>query len=231
MNNYLDQYSRYHNKPVTDTDSVPTNNGWIYTAYYQKAYGSLPDYRKNIDCFVECRSFQPKRILRSPGKINPPISRDEILGLVSLSLVIPVHLNGWNFSPYPIPAFSLTKLLSQVWELRPKFALVDFPGFTIKLPDIQFRHRNYFWKNNLDQLYRFAFSVPLQDRAFILQKWGTFRWYKPSHAFYAAISGVDKGLGWFKPTAIRWLKYGEERNKAEMLKEFPEDHPIVQRFK
>jgi hypothetical protein len=168
----------------------------------------------------------------------PPISRDEILGMAALGLLKPRHLNGWNFSPFPLPKFNLFTLLKQLWQLRP--SLVKHPLFSppksvpyFKLPRIfiklsgyyylSFKHRNYFWQNNLDQLYRFAFSVPLTDRHFLLSQWGRFTWYNPMHLLYWTIAKIDSKLG--KSNGIRWLKYG--KGVEEMTSEFPADHPIV----
>lgn len=193
MNNYLDQYSRYHTKPVTAENPVPTNNGWIYTAYAVKA--GLPVDMYKLNYCVELCSQGDGVMWRSPGKYDPPISRDEILGLVSLGLVNVIP--GWNFSPYRIPKFSLIKTIKQFWIQKDQ-------------------HRNYFWQNNLDQIYRFAFSVPLADRHFILSKQGKF------NIFYWAIAKVDSMIG--KDSGIRYLKYG--KSKSAMQQEFPDDHPI-----
>ena len=136
-------------------------------------------------------------MIRSPSKENPPISRDEILGMAHFGFLKPHHLYGWNFSPYEIPKFSLVKLIKQLMELRGK-------------------NRNYFWQNNLDQIYRFAFSVPLSDRHFILKKWGKF------NLFYWAVAKIDSLLP--VKNGIGWLKYDKDIEK--MREEFPLDHPL-----
>lgn len=232
--NYQDQWTRYHHKP-TDGINPSSGNGWVYTAYASKS-GLPVDNHKLGECFNLCR-IDSSTLIRNPGILDgSPISRDEILGMISLELLKPKKdvIIGWNFSPYPLPKFSLTKLIKQLWELRPSLIsedwvkLIELSGSkVIKLPkgiNIEFTHRNYFWQNNLDQLYRFAFSVPVQDRYVILKTWDKFQWYKPSHIFYAAISQLDK-LG--RASGIRFLKYGGEKNRKEMEKEFPADHPIV----
>ena len=173
-------------------------------------------------------------LLRNPGYSTPPFSRDEFLGCVSLGLLKNYGtFFGWNFSPYPFPKFSLSKLLSQLWQLRPGI-LADryitlfkfFGGKSVKLPlgyNLSFKSRNYFWENNLDQIYRFAFSVPVVDRYSILKTWDKFQWYKPSHCFYFLAAQVDKRLG---HSGLSYLKYGGEKNAQEMVKEFPVIHPI-----
>jgi hypothetical protein len=203
MNRYVDKWGRYHDKPVIN--GVPSsNNGWIYTAYAAKG-GLEIDKLPLAMCFRKCKLIDeslPKnlRLIRSPAKELPPISRDEILGMAALGFLKEDHLNGWNFSPYPIPKFSLIKFVKQLFEIRNK-------------------HRNYLWQNNMNQVYRLAFSVPIADRHFILSCWGKF------NIFYYLIAKVDSLL--FKPTnGIHWLKYGGDERKAIMKTEFPSDHPL-----
>jgi hypothetical protein len=212
MNNYVDQYGRYHDKPVTEVNSVPSNNGWIYTAYAQKVGLPIDDYKLRYAAELCDQGYGV--LWRSPGKELPPMSRDEILGLAALGLLKPEHLRDWNFSPYPVPKFHLTKLIKQLWFMRPEFS-IKIDGFKVNWW-LSFRHRNFFWQNNLDQTYRFAFSVPLVDRHFILSKQGKF------NIFYWAIAKIDSTFG--KNSGIRFLKYG--KSKKAMQEEFPADHPI-----
>lgn len=198
MNDYFDNWGRVHHKPCK-YGSPSSNNGWIYTAYLNKAGYNLDMFSLSI-CFRACLD---KDIIRRHPLIiqsSVPISRDEILGMVELGFLKPEHLNGWNFSPYPLPKFNLIKTIKQFLELKDK-------------------HRNYFWQNNLDQVYRFAFSVPLNDRHFILQKWGKF------NIIYWSIAKIDSLFS--KPkNGIHWLKYGGDDRKKIMKEEFPKDHPL-----
>ena len=201
-NDYFDNYGRLHHKPCINKEPS-SNNGWIYTAYYEKL-GYKADLMLLSTCFRQCKQLDVDNasfyLIRSPRKEEPPMSRDEILGMASLGFLQPRHLNGWNFSPYPIPKFNLFKTISQFLELRGK-------------------HRNYLWQNKMEHTYRFAFSVPLTDRHFILQKWGEF------NLFYWAVAKIDSMIG--NPTnGIPWLKYGGEKRKLAMQSEFPEDHPL-----
>lgn len=207
MSNYIDKYGRYHDKPVIDTNPIPSNNGWIYTAYADKS--ELPiDWLALTRCFRQCMQVDPETgrlfLVRSPYQDTPPISRDEILGMSALGLLKSKHLNGWNFSPYPIPTFCLKTLIKQIKELKGQ-------------------HRNYFWKNKLDQIYRFAFSVPVQDRAFLLECWRETKSIR--YLFYKAVAFVDSKISTPK-NGIQWLKYGGDERKKIMQKEFSEDHPL-----
>lgn len=222
--NYQDKWGRFHHK-YTDGIQPSSGNGWIYTAYAKKA-GVPVDKDDLCACLVACmeinKELHHEWINRSPGKSTPPISRDEILGISSLGFRF--GLTNWNFSPFPLPAFSLIKLVKQLWELRPYGIINVSLDDNKKQYRLLFHHRNYFWQNNLDQLYRFAFSVPVQDRHFILKCWDKFQWYNPAHVFYACVAKIDSLLP--KKSGIKWLKYGGEENKKAMVQEFPTDHDI-----
>lgn len=206
MNNYFDKWGRVHDKPVTEQNPIPCNNGWIYAAYVAKT-GYQLDLMSLAECFRLCKQINKAGTLyltRSPGDEEPPMSRDEILGMAALGLLRESHIKGWSFCPYEIPKFNLIKLIKQVREVIGQ-------------------HRNYFWKNKLDQIYRFAFSVPLADRAFILECFGETS--SPRYFLYKAIAFLDSKL--FKPeNGIPWLKYGGDSRKEIMRLEFPEDHPL-----
>lgn len=236
MNNYIDKYGRFHHKPVTEENPIPSNNGWIYTAYAKKV-GIPVDIEKLSQCFDDCievGSDGLAHLNRSPGKPTPPISRDEILGLAYIfDGPTDSYENDWSFSPFPLPKFSLIKLVKQLWELRPSIVDVTeeetiyeddkFKSYTAKFyKQLEWKHRNYFWQNNLDQLYRFAFSVPITDRHFILKCWDKFRWYRPDNLFYFVAAKIDSKLS--GSAGIRFLKY--DTSAVEMSKEFPSDHPI-----
>lgn len=202
MSNYRDKFGMYHDKLVID-EQPSSNNGWICTAYAQKA--KLPYSKVLVNhTFRKCKVRNTKfpnnlYLIRTPHKATLPINREEILGMASLGFLKPHHLNGWNFSPYPLPKFSLLKTIKQLIEVKNK-------------------HKNYFWQNNMDQLYRFLFSVPIQDRHFILTKWGKF------NILYWVVDKLDRLV---KPkNGIDWLKYGGEARKKIMQKQFPFDHPL-----
>jgi hypothetical protein len=226
VSNYQDKWGRFHDKPCINGEPS-SNNGWIYTAYAAKV-GVPVDRKKLLECFSWCTANEDFAFIRrSPGKDTPPVSRDEVLGAIDLRLLQPMNLNGWNFSPYAIPSFNLISFCKQLWQLRPEIELFEPGQINSGTSQLIYKHRNYFWENNLDQLYRFAFSVPLVDRHFILKKWGKFSWLKPSHILYAAIAKIDSFIG--KDSGIRFLKYG--KSAEAMIEEFPEDHPITLKVK
>lgn len=207
MSKYQDEYGMYHDKAVID-DQPSSNNGWIYTAYAEKAklpYSKTLVYHTFRKCKVRSKDLpNGMYLIRTPYKACPPISRDEILGMASLGFLKPNHLDGWSFSPYKLPKFSFIKTIKQLLEMRGK-------------------HRNYLWQQRMDQIYRFAFSVPLQDRAFILECFGETKSFR--YFFYKTIAFIDSKLS--KPkNGIHWLKYGGNSRKLVMQQEFPEDHPL-----
>jgi hypothetical protein len=156
--NFIDKYGRVHDQVVENGESS-SDNGWLYSAVYKKLGGTLQlDESVAMYC-VEKKQRHPKTV---GNREDIPISRDEILGLAYLGYLKPQHLDGWNFSPYPKEEFNLIKFIKQALELVDSF-------YPFKL-----KHRNYFWKNRLNQIDHIAFSVPLQDRYFILQQWGQY---------------------------------------------------------
>ena len=223
MSKYQDSRGRLHNQEVTVAKPFPSNNANLFSAYGVKV-GLL--LLLDNETLVIC-SLDRLRHRKSDKDDVPPTSRDEILGLSFLGYTDERLTENWKFNPkdYPIPAFSLSKLITQAKSLvvsKPYYKKVL--GIDIKLYHFELAHRNFFWKNKLDQLYRFAFSVPLQDRYSILKWAGQFKPYLPSHLLYATVSLIDR-LG--KPSGIRYIKYGGDKNMKEMVKSFPADHAIV----
>lgn len=229
METYIDLHGRMHHK-ICINGEPSGNNGYIYSSYAIKV-GIKLDMELIKKCYENCL-VNNKFVLRTPGKALPPQSRDEVLAAAALGFLKPEHLNGWSFSPFPIPRFSLLKLIKQLYELRPSVGTnisVNFDNTNKVSSSLIWKHRNYFWQNNLDQIYRFAFSVPLVDRDFILNSWGKFQWFNPVHLFYKAVAFVDSKTGTVLGNAsgIRFLKYG--KSAKAMVKEFPADHPITQK--
>lgn len=72
--NFWDKFGRLHTKPVTESNPLPTNNAYIYTAYYS----IFAPYD-----FVRCPYSQHpwSRHPHISGKMGPPISHDELYGL------------------------------------------------------------------------------------------------------------------------------------------------------
>lgn len=189
---YVDEYGRYHDVPVNAARQPSSDNGWLYSAIGKKigAHDFLAEYNRNhpspaaLYCVVK-RVRHPKGVTNRDQDI--PISRDEILGLVYLGYMKPDDLTGWNFSPFKMEKFNLIRLIKQLWEAKGE-------------------HRNYFWRNDLKQIYRFAFSVPLQDRHFINSCWGRYNF------FYHMIHVIDNLIPKKNRSSrnMRFLKTGKD---------------------
>jgi len=96
--NYECDLGLYHHKPVKD-GRPSSNNGWIYTAFAYEM--NMPvNMPKLIDLAKECIYFSPEvlesfSLTRLPATIKanvPPISRDEIIGMISLRVLHPKEL-------------------------------------------------------------------------------------------------------------------------------------------
>lgn len=192
VNQYIDQFGRMHEK-----QNKKSNNGWIYSAYAIKAGIELNISKKACnDCFTQNE--------RHPFSITtPPISRDEIIGLY---YILKPKFVSFDFTPKALskPKFNLIKFIKQAKELY-----------------LNRNNRNFFWQNNLGQIYHIAFKVPLQDRHFILKQTGKY------NLFYHLIHLLDQKI----PTknrselAIKWLK-GNRKN-SDIIQYFDSNHPIV----
>ena len=201
QDNYFDQYGRIHDKPVNN--GVPSsNNGWFYSAIYKKLGGEL-----QIDDTVGYYCAKNKK--RHPLDIhkNIPISRDEILGLAYLGYLKKEDLNGWSFSPKPLVKFNLIKFVKESLNL-----IDSWIPFKLK-------HRNFFWKNNLNQIGHIAYSVPLQDRHFLLSLWGEY------NIIYHAIHIIDSWIPKNNRSSrqIRFLKTGKDIES--ILNYYGKEHP------
>jgi hypothetical protein len=73
--NFWDKFGRLHTKPVTDTNPLPTNNAYIYTAYY-----SIFD-KVNIPYVNTIRNHPIGRHPYGLKPGSPPMSHDELYGL------------------------------------------------------------------------------------------------------------------------------------------------------
>ena len=197
--NFIDEYGRWHHKLVTDENPLPSNNSWYYSAVGQKLGIKL-----EIDpmCWTDC--FHSKT--RHPGVSEPPISREEWMGLYAL---VPKAPLSWNFSPEFIPKFNLWLLLIQAFHC--------FDPHTGEL-----KHRNTFWQNGYDQIYRWAFACPASDRHYLLRLKGR---YNP---FWHLVHIIAH---WSRPEKksarlLRWLKTSKDFEAVANY--FGPDHPFSQ---
>lgn len=156
MKTYTDKWGRFHDKP-TDGVKSSSNNGWIYTAY---ALALGIDIKASIiDCYGQCKvSEHPLIMNRTPNDPEPPMSRDEIIGLVSLRLLPGERLekNHWQYysEPNVKPRKKLNwwKIAKALWKLKGK-------------------HRNYVWEEKIVDAYPAVFRLPPPDAYYVRKKW------------------------------------------------------------
>lgn len=183
---YFDNYGRIHDKIVLD-GTASSNNGWFYSAIYKKLGGDL-------EINEEVAQYCVKHKVRDPHKKNIPISRDEILGLAYLGYLKKEDLDGWSFAPKKLEKFNIIKFVKESFDLVESF-------FPFKL-----KHRNHFWQNNLKQIEHTAYSVPIQDRHFLLQLWGEYNlFYHIVHIVDNIIPSSDRSS-----RQIKFLKTGKD---------------------
>lgn len=181
---YQDKWGRFHDKP-TNGVNPSSNNGWIYTAY---AYhlGLCPGLTLSLDeCFEESKRGNWPKVDRSPGKMFPPLSRDEVLGLFVLGLVFYKELKNsyWQFCnlpgfvPKPLWKVNWFKALRAAWKIRNahRTALHDEPDlwhlgfrlppqdtwFIMKVAEIEpgMIHTLYFYVSSLLTIFRKSGNV------------------------------------------------------------------------
>lgn len=195
---YTDRYGRIHDAP-SDGDNPSSDNGWLYSAVAKRT-GYPVTINKSVATY--CTLFLQRHPSNVTNRPYVPISRDEVLGLAYLGYLKPRHLDGWNFSPDPLPKFNLVKLVKQLLEARGQ-------------------HRTYFWQNNLTQINHVAYMVPLQDRHFLNQCWGR---YNP---IYHLIHIIDSNLKKENRSSrnMRFLKTGKDI--AGVANYFGPNHPLT----
>lgn len=206
----VDKYGLWNVKECPNGDPSG-NDGPIVTAYAEKV--GLPVDRELIKLYFqhlkrsETWINNDLPIERLPGKAHPYPSRDTILGWYWLKL-IDVHQlqkQGWKFSPVAIPKFHFIKTICQL--------ILCF-----------YEHRNYFWQKEFYQVYRFAFSVPVQDRAYMLKASGLKVpfWYSV-YTFFSDMlepSSVSSKL-------IAWRKGKLTLEASDFVYYFGSDHEIT----
>lgn len=206
MNQYVDTYGQWHVKTCLE-GKPSSNDGLIISAYAKKA--GLPVNQLEIGyMWTKLKGSYLFPIERTPGKPTPYPSRDFFLGARALSLtsVQAMETQNWNFSPFPLPPLNIFKLIGQLWKLRNK-------------------DRNYYWENpGFEQVYRTAFMVPFQDRAFYYAGSG-----EVVPRLYRAWNFVDSKLKTSNPSSalIKWLKHDIKPPKEIFVTYFGAQHPIT----
>lgn len=207
--NYQCYLGLYHDKPV-EGRTPSSNNGWIYTAYgrYIMADGKFTLKRKQqlLQTFHLCtESLEPLKINRLPGKVTPPMSRDEIIGLASLGLLRRHELEAsyWNFCNFT--------------DYKPeKLTWPKIKAAAKTLWNIRKLHRNAVWKMEAQDAYCLAFYLPPQDQYYIRELYNHKTTLLQTVAFYADLVWTPF-FGDKSNKLILWLKLKDIRPKLARL--------------
>jgi len=156
MSNYQDGYTRWHDR------TKGSNNGFIYSSYSKYLAPHTIDQQKIRECYELClRKLSPLKVDRSPHDPYPPISKDEIIGMVSLGLLsrdvlVASHWNICNleYTPKKLTFRSFYKAAKILYKLRDE-------------------HRNYFWENEIKDAYALAFYLPPELQYYVNKMDGT----------------------------------------------------------
>lgn len=217
---YICKYGFYHHKQVRHPNHVPSNNGWIYTAF-AKVYG-LP-IKDLSDVYKGCLEYKefPFYIKRTPEAMMPdvdPISRDEIIGMVSLGYMKTLTLHIYNWKMYDqtaLPTVSLIRQLKALWEIRKK-------------------HRTYVWKFKVYDAYPLAFALAPHDRYYIKKFCNEKTTIFETVMFYLYLISTlvqrdnsDLNILWLQLNDLKMydlLKYIDIKKVNREV--YPEDHPF-----
>lgn len=226
MNPYICKYKLVHDKPCIPANengkvvlNPSSNNGWTYAAYLNAV--SQGGYATSDAVFYACQKDRTQdpiyHTYRLPEKKFPPISRDEIIGMISLGYD-PLKGNEWFMYEQP------GKLrFKHYWEA------------VMQLIEISGKHRNYFWENEMYDTFPVAMKLWWHDRHYIINKhsgdnvpfyWIMFQLYAWSTILFGTYG--EKNLLWLQlkdlksKFLIKFLNY-----KKNFRRYFPMDHPIV----
>lgn len=160
--NYVDQYGRWHIKPVTDENPLPTNNAYIYS-FYAKIVGLPVPYLDSEYYWMEGNRVKEQLqwldklpLTRHPKKSENSviISHDEYVGVAGSGEFYANRIikygenNHWQisdlpgFTPTPFRKLVINDVLSAYEELandteNPRHAVIKYPA----LHPIAFWHR------------------------------------------------------------------------------------------
>jgi len=223
-NNYICKYELYHDKPCKEDYSPfepSSNNGWIYTAYAQ-ALGHLTastrHYQKLYDACLEFTS-NSFYIDRLPNKTEPPISRDEAIGMHYLRTPIFIKLHQQDFYLcYSGIANSVSWIdsIKALWKIRNE-------------------HRNFVWQNEVFDAYKLAFKLMPHDVYYFKKSFGFSTNITESILFnlYAFSTIVQNNISarnvlWLQLKDLNskfWIKFINQPKNFK--KYFGDNHPFV----
>lgn len=150
--NYKDSYGRYHIKPVTESNPLPTNNAYLYS-FYARAVGLPVEFTEPV--ITDLVNIDLKPISRHPGGYHVPISHDEYVGIAGFDEMAADDVcyfgenNYWQFcdikgfKPTPFRKLVIDDVMAAYEDLandpetNPRKAVIKYPA----LYPIAFWHR------------------------------------------------------------------------------------------
>ena len=153
MDNFQCKYGLFHDKPCINNEPR-SNNGWIYTAQSKYAMGIKYEPEDYYPLWRKC--FRYDHVIywidRLPGKLLPPISRDEIIGMASLGLPIAGvldHNKNWMlYNEEVTKNIPFLDTLKSLWAIRNM-------------------HRNFFWQEEILEIFPISMKVFPHDRYYL----------------------------------------------------------------
>lgn len=217
---YVCKYGLWHHK-VCKNSAPRSNNGWIYTAY-AKALGHVASSKEQLTyLFYRCESTHSDFYYdRLPGKQEPPISRDEIIGMISLGMPDVTHnlvSRGWLMceNSWNVSLFTLWDSVKELWAIRKE-------------------HRNFMWQEKRYAAYPIAFRIMWHDRHYITKKaqnktsifnYCMFQLYAFSTIIQKNISA--RNVLWLQLhdlNSVFWIKFLNQ--PKNFIKYFGPEHPF-----
>lgn len=179
---FQDRWTRWHHKP-TDGLNPSSNNGWIYTAYAKKIFPNSVDHIFLLECYNDCvRSLSPVKVDRSPGMSHPPLSKDEVIGLVSLGLLTRHELESSYYNFCNLEA-----------EFERKLTFKSFITAVKSLWKIRKEHRNYPWQQSMVETYPLLFKLMPWDIYYVKKHYKKNTSIIEKLAFYLNFIAVTMG--------------------------------------
>ena len=228
MNNYICEYGFVHDKPCIDQKSS-SNNGWIYTAYLNQ-FKAIENKSELYKVWQESRPNVEENyqwlIKRRPDLLEPPISRDEIIGMVSLGAIniasYQAVLNAnWSWINYP-EVFKDQEYPGLWTQIKAVFSLKD-------------QHRNYVWRQEIYNAYPIVFKLAPHDVYYLQRSIGletsVFGFFMFSVYAIQTILAKDNNSA----RNILWLQLKDLKSKILVKfvnhkksfgEYFPKDHPV-----
>lgn len=205
LSKYQDKQSFWHHKPCVN-GKPSSNNGYIYTAYAKYlAPDTLQHGSIRTRYHTSVKTQNPLRVTRLPGKETPPVSKDEILGMVSLGLLSDATLkeSHYNFC-------SLDR------DFDRKLTFKSFFKAAYSLFKIRKEHRNYFWQEEMVECYPLAFWLDPADQYYVRKMAGKKASISQTIFFYVNFFTTLKGDN-KSSHMMNWLKC-EDLNKKFLLR-------------